>query len=151
MIRISQRLVRTSRYGNRGLIHSLIRPGFEVRTYRLCQRVLMFHHFEGEANVGQIVWFDQRTSLSQPQDPNDPLNPSFFLLQYLNLDRAFIANLAPCAISAGEDSNYRRIRTRRKRCYMRMAWLSIDCVSFGGHGVWAKRCASLRIVFAEDF
>src|SRR5205823_5124617 len=27
------------------------RPGFEVRTYRLCQRVLMFHHFP-EPGVG---------------------------------------------------------------------------------------------------
>ena len=32
---------------------STYRSGFEVRTYRLCQRVLMFHHFEGEAGVGQ--------------------------------------------------------------------------------------------------
>ncbi|MBA1288460.1 SpvB/TcaC N-terminal domain-containing protein [Pseudomonas japonica] len=28
------------------------RAGFEVRSYRLCRRVLMFHHFAGEANVG---------------------------------------------------------------------------------------------------
>ena len=28
---------------------SIYRAGFEVRTYRLCQRVLMFHHFPGEA------------------------------------------------------------------------------------------------------
>ena len=27
---------------------SSYRSGFEVRTYRLCKRVLMFHHFEGE-------------------------------------------------------------------------------------------------------
>ena len=27
------------------------RPGFEVRTYRTCRRVLMFHHFPGEAGV----------------------------------------------------------------------------------------------------
>ncbi len=32
---------------------SSYRSGFEVRTYRLCQRVLMFHHFEGEAGVGR--------------------------------------------------------------------------------------------------
>ena len=30
-----------------------IASGFEVRTYRLCQRVLMFHHFPGELGVGQ--------------------------------------------------------------------------------------------------
>jgi RHS repeat-associated protein len=28
------------------------RAGFEVRTYRLCRRVLMFHHFKGEPGVG---------------------------------------------------------------------------------------------------
>ncbi|MBP1692558.1 MAG: repeat-associated core domain protein [Chloroflexi bacterium] len=28
---------------------STYKPGFEVRTYRLCQRVLMFHHFPAEA------------------------------------------------------------------------------------------------------
>ncbi|CAM5710390.1 hypothetical protein SFUMM280S_02418 [Streptomyces fumanus] len=28
------------------------RPGFEVRTYRLCRRALMFHHFPGEPGVG---------------------------------------------------------------------------------------------------
>jgi hypothetical protein len=32
---------------------SSYRAGFEVRTYRLCQRVLMFHHFPGEPGVGQ--------------------------------------------------------------------------------------------------
>ncbi|MGG5890090.1 SpvB/TcaC N-terminal domain-containing protein [Falsiroseomonas sp. HC035] len=29
------------------------RPGFELRTQRLCQRVLMFHHFPAEAEVGR--------------------------------------------------------------------------------------------------
>lgn len=29
------------------------RSGFELRTYRLCRRVLMFHHFPGEPGVGQ--------------------------------------------------------------------------------------------------
>ena len=31
---------------------STYRPGFEVRTYRRCRRVLMFHHFPGEPGVG---------------------------------------------------------------------------------------------------
>lgn len=31
---------------------STYRPGFEVRTYRLCQRVLMFHHMPEHAEVG---------------------------------------------------------------------------------------------------
>lgn len=32
---------------------SSYRAGFEVRTYRLCQRVLIFHHFSDETEVGQ--------------------------------------------------------------------------------------------------
>ena len=32
---------------------SQYRSGFEVRTYRLCQRMLMFHHFPDEAGVGR--------------------------------------------------------------------------------------------------
>jgi hypothetical protein len=32
---------------------SSYRPGFELRTTRLCRRALMFHHFEGEEGVGQ--------------------------------------------------------------------------------------------------
>jgi RHS repeat-associated protein len=32
---------------------STYRPGFEVRTYRLCRRVLMFHHFPAEPGVGR--------------------------------------------------------------------------------------------------
>lgn len=31
---------------------SVYRAGFEIRTYRLCQRVLMFHHFPTEPDVG---------------------------------------------------------------------------------------------------
>jgi Salmonella virulence plasmid 65kDa B protein len=34
-------------------LFSSYRAGFEVRTYRLCQRVLMFHHFPDEPGVGQ--------------------------------------------------------------------------------------------------
>lgn len=52
---------------------SSYRPGFEVRTHRLCQRVLMFHHFPGEGDVGQdclvrstdLVYRDSR---GQPDD-----------------------------------------------------------------------------------
>jgi hypothetical protein len=32
---------------------SVYRAGFEVRTYRLCRRILMFHHFPNEQNMGQ--------------------------------------------------------------------------------------------------
>lgn len=32
---------------------SSFRAGFEIRTYRLCQRMLMFHHFPDEPDVGE--------------------------------------------------------------------------------------------------
>ena len=34
---------------------STYRSGFEVRTYRLCQRVLMFHHFPAELGVDDYL------------------------------------------------------------------------------------------------
>jgi RHS repeat-associated protein len=43
----------TSKWPVRNDPFSSFRAGFEVRTYRLCQRVLMFHHFPEEENVGQ--------------------------------------------------------------------------------------------------
>jgi RHS repeat-associated protein len=52
---------------------SSYRAGFEVRTYRLCQRVLMFHHFPGEPDVGsdclvRSTEFVYRDSRNSPDD-----------------------------------------------------------------------------------
>ncbi len=52
---------------------SAYRPGFEVRTYRLCQRVLMFHHFPAELDVGadclvRSVDFAYRDLRNNPDD-----------------------------------------------------------------------------------
>jgi len=57
---------------------SSYRAGFEVRTYRLCRRVLMFHHFPGEANVGRNCLV-RSTELTYAQDvaPSDPRNPIY--------------------------------------------------------------------------
>jgi RHS repeat-associated protein len=44
---------------------STYRPGFEVRTYRLCQRVLMFHHFPGE--LGQDDYLVRSTEFTYNQ------------------------------------------------------------------------------------
>jgi len=57
------------------------RPGFEVRTYRRCQRALMFHHFADEPDVGRdclVRALELRYSdaYSQP----DPTAPVFTLL-----------------------------------------------------------------------
>ena len=52
------------------------RAGFEVRTYRLCQRVLMFHHFAGVPGVGadclvRSTEFDHAL-VSHPESPLQP-------------------------------------------------------------------------------
>lgn len=42
-----------SRWSNRADAFSSFRAGFEVRTYRLCRRVLMFHHMPDAPGVGR--------------------------------------------------------------------------------------------------
>ncbi|MFM2304159.1 MAG: hypothetical protein RLZZ135_1569 [Cyanobacteriota bacterium] len=57
---------------------SMYRSGFEVRTYRLCQRVLMFHHFPTEENVGQDCLVRSTDfQYSYEQDPTDARNPIY--------------------------------------------------------------------------
>ena len=55
---------------------STYRAGFEVRTYRLCQRVLMFHHFADETGVGANCLV-RSTDLTYryEQTPGDPRQP----------------------------------------------------------------------------
>jgi len=54
---------------------STYRPTFEVRTYRLCRRVLMFHHFADQPNIGVnclVRSTDLLHSSGQPADPSRP-------------------------------------------------------------------------------
>jgi hypothetical protein len=53
---------------------STFRPGFEVRTYRLCRRALMFHHFPA-TDLGQdclVRSTDLSHTSSPPTDPSQP-------------------------------------------------------------------------------
>jgi RHS repeat-associated protein len=60
---------------------SSYRPGFEVRTTRLCQRVLMFHHFEGELGVGKDCLVRSTDfTYSHQQDPLSARNPVYAFL-----------------------------------------------------------------------
>ena len=60
---------------------SSYRAGFEVRTCRLCQRVLMFHHFDGEAGVGNDCLVRSTDfAYSHEQDPGDARNPVYTFL-----------------------------------------------------------------------
>jgi hypothetical protein len=60
---------------------SSYRSGFEVRTCRLCRRVLMFHHFAGEEGVGNdcLVRSTDFTH-SHEQDPEHARNPVYTFL-----------------------------------------------------------------------
>lgn len=60
---------------------SSYRSGFEVRTYRLCQRVLMFHHFPQENEVRQdCLVRSLNYTYSYEEHPADVHNPIFSLL-----------------------------------------------------------------------
>ncbi|HEX8110939.1 MAG TPA: SpvB/TcaC N-terminal domain-containing protein, partial [Kofleriaceae bacterium] len=48
---------------------SAFRSGFEVRTYRLCRRVLMFHRFPGEASLGITPCLVRSTDLAYDEGP----------------------------------------------------------------------------------
>ncbi|WP_182407530.1 SpvB/TcaC N-terminal domain-containing protein [Psychrobacter sp. GP33] len=60
---------------------STYHAGFEVRTTRLCQRVLMFHHFEGEEGVGNDCLVRSTDfTYSHDQDPTSVRNPIYSFL-----------------------------------------------------------------------
>ncbi len=81
---------------------SSYRAGFEVRTYRLCQRVLMFHHFPGEPGVGadclvRSTDFTYSYELT-PDQARDPIHS--FLLSvtqsgYKRNDRGYLKRSLP--------------------------------------------------------
>src|SRR5262245_10215891 len=61
---------------------SSYRSGFEVRTTRLCQRVLMFHHFPGEVGIGRDCLVRSTDfTYSDEVDPNDARNPVYTFLR----------------------------------------------------------------------
>ena len=63
---------------------STYRAGFEVRTTRLCQRVLMFHHFPdvtaGQEGYDCLVRSTDFT-YSHEQDPDSARNPVYTFLR----------------------------------------------------------------------
>jgi len=60
---------------------SSYRAGFEVRTYRLCQRVLMFHHFPEQPEVGDNCLVRSTDfTYSYEQDPTAAANPIYSFL-----------------------------------------------------------------------
>jgi hypothetical protein len=59
---------------------STYRPTFEVRSYRLCRRVLMFHHFDSEPGVG-VNCLVRSTDFAYSQAPADPTKPIYSYLR----------------------------------------------------------------------
>jgi hypothetical protein len=61
---------------------SSYRAGFEVRTYRTCQRVLMFHHFAAEPDVGRdCLVRSTNFTYSDEVNPSDVRNPVYTFLE----------------------------------------------------------------------
>jgi RHS repeat-associated protein len=62
--------------------YSSYRAGFEIRTTRLCQRVLMFHHFSNEPGVGQdCLVRSTNFSYTQIDNSGDANQPVYSFLQ----------------------------------------------------------------------
>ena len=59
---------------------STYRSTFEVRTYRLCRRVLMFHHFAEEPNIGINCLVRSTDLLHSSTPPTDPSQPFYSYL-----------------------------------------------------------------------
>jgi RHS repeat-associated protein len=81
---------------------SSYRAGFEVRTYRTCQRALMFHHFPGEVSVDRDCLVRSTDfTYSDEVDPTDVSNPVFTFLRkitqtgYRRNDGAYDAQSLP--------------------------------------------------------
>ena len=60
---------------------SSYRSGFEIRTYRLCQRVLMFHHFENESIGKNCLVRSTDFNYRHQQLPEDSKSPILTVLE----------------------------------------------------------------------
>ncbi|MDH5271330.1 MAG: toxin, partial [Candidatus Krumholzibacteria bacterium] len=76
---------------------STYRAGFEVRTYRLCQRVLMFHHFPNELGTPDCLVRSTDFTYSYENDPTDARNPIY----------SFLESVSQCGyLRQGQGANY---------------------------------------------
>jgi RHS repeat-associated protein len=80
---------------------STYRAGFEVRTYRLCQRVLMFHHFPAELGAQDCLVRSTDFTYSYENNPADARNPIYSFLDsvsqsgYLRQGSAYLKKSLP--------------------------------------------------------
>jgi hypothetical protein len=59
---------------------STYRPTFEVRTYRMCRRALMFHHFADQPNIGLNCLVRSTDLVHAVAPPSDPTQPFYSYL-----------------------------------------------------------------------
>lgn len=72
---------------------SSYRAGFEVRTYRLCQRVLMFHHFPEETAIGaDCLVRSTDFTYSHERDPTSARNPVYTFLREVTQSGYVLSN-----------------------------------------------------------
>ncbi len=81
---------------------SAYRATFEVRTYRLCRRALMFHHFASEAGIGLNCLVRSTDFIHAQPPPSDPTSPFYAFLQsatqtgYIrNTDGSYLSSALP--------------------------------------------------------
>ncbi len=77
---------------------SMYRAGFEVRTYRLCQRVLMFHHFQHEDIGANCLVRSTDFEYSYETQPNNVSSPIY----------SFIESAKQIAYQRQDDGTYAR-------------------------------------------
>ena len=105
---------------------STYRPTFEVRTYRLCRRVLMFHHFPEEQNVGMnclVRSTDFVHASSPPADPSQPFYSYLLSATQTGYTRDGSGGYVSNSLPPLEFDLHRGGRRRdRPRCRRRRAW-----------------------------
>ncbi len=77
---------------------SVYRATFEVRTYRLCRRALMFHHFANEPGVG-LNCLVRSTDFVYAQPPTDATKP-FYAFLLTATQNGYIRNPAGSYLSS---------------------------------------------------
>ncbi|WP_165759388.1 SpvB/TcaC N-terminal domain-containing protein [Mycobacterium decipiens] len=71
------------------------RPGFELRTYRLCRRILMFHHFPAEADVGSDCLVRSTDFSYREDDPVASFLTSVTLTSYRRSQTGYLRKSLP--------------------------------------------------------
>src|SRR5262249_9692852 len=57
------------------------RAGFQIRTYRLCRRGLIFHHFDQELAAADYLVCSTDFDYAEPTSPDDPTQAGYTVLQ----------------------------------------------------------------------